>query len=177
MNRTVLLYLAAAVLGLALGGLFAWTSRPAPPQPGMAGAAVGDPRPEFRHGGLDGQWVQASDFDGQLLLVNFWATWCAPCRREMPVLQAVSEAHPGELTVVGLAIDEVDAVRQFVSDLEIRYPIAVGNADVMATQRAWGNSAGALPYTVLVDRQGIIRWQHLGEVTAAELDAVVSGLL
>lgn len=177
MNRTVLLYLAAAVLGLALGGLFAWTSRPAPPQPGMAGAAVGDLRPEFRHGGLDGQWVQASAFDGQLLLVNFWATWCAPCRREMPVLQAVSEAHPGDLAVVGLAIDEPDAVRQFVSDLEIRYPIAVGNADVMATQRAWGNSAGALPYTVLVDREGIIRWQHLGEVTGAELDAILSGLL
>ncbi len=174
MNRSLLLYMAAAVLGLALGGLFAWTTRPGPPPTGLDGAAVGDPRPDFRHGGLDGQWVSASQFDDRLLLVNFWATWCAPCRREMPVLQAVSEAHPEQLAVVGLAIDDLEAVRDFVEELAIEYPIAVGNADIMATQRSWGNSAGALPYTVLVDRAGIIRWQHLGEVTREELDALLA---
>ncbi|TVS11833.1 MAG: TlpA family protein disulfide reductase [Wenzhouxiangella sp.] len=177
MNRTLTLYMAAAVIGLALGGLFAWTTRDEPPAPGLEGAAVGDPRPEFRHGGLDGQWVSASQFDGRLLLVNFWATWCAPCRREMPVLQAISKRHPDQLAVVGLAIDDLEAVRDFVDELAIEYPIAVGNADIMATQRAWGNSAGALPYTVLVDQNGIIRWQHLGEVTSDELDAVLADYL
>ena len=172
MNRMLVLYVGAAVIGLALGGAFAWVSRPAPPEVGVEGAAVGDVRPGFRHGGLDGEWVDAADFDDQLLLVNFWATWCAPCRREMPVLQDASDQHE-ELAVVGLAIDDLEAVQAFVSELEIRYPIAVGNADIMATQRAWGNAAGALPYTVLVDRAGTIQWQHLGEVSAEELEAVL----
>ncbi|MGY6553685.1 MAG: TlpA family protein disulfide reductase [Wenzhouxiangella sp.] len=177
MKRSLILYMAAAVIGLSLGGLYAWLTRPAPPPPGIIGAGLGDPRPDFRHGGLDGDWVKAKHFDGDLLLVNFWATWCAPCRREMPVLQDLSEAHAGDLAVVGLAIDDLEAVRNFVSELQITYPIAVGNADVMATQRAWGNSAGALPFTVLVDREGIIRWQHLGEATREDLDAVLADFL
>lgn len=177
MNRTLALYIAAALIGLALGGAVAWWTRPAPPPPGLVGAGLGDPRPDFRHTSVSGEWLTAAQFDGQLLLVNFWATWCAPCRREMPVLQALSEDHAGQLAVVGLAIDEPEAVREFVGELQISYPIAVGNADVMATQRAWGNSAGALPYTVLVDAEGIIRWQHLGEVTRAELDELLAAFL
>ncbi|NDY95932.1 TlpA family protein disulfide reductase [Wenzhouxiangella limi] len=174
MSRMLWLYIGAALIGLSLGGAFAWLSRPAPPEPGTAGAAVGDPRPGFRHGGLNGEWIDADDFEGQLLLVNFWATWCAPCRREMPVLQAASERHGDDLAVVGLAIDDLEAVREFVTGLEIRYPIAAGNADVMATQRAWGNAAGALPYTVLVDRSGVIRWQHLGEVSVEQLESALA---
>lgn len=177
MNKTLGLYIAAALIGLALGGAYAWFTRPAPPPPGEIGAGLGDVRPDFRHGGLNGEWVKAGQFDGQLLLVNFWATWCAPCRREMPVLQDLSEAHASDLAIVGLAIDDLETVRDFVNELKISYPIAVGNADVMATQRAWGNSAGALPYTVLVDRDGIIRWQHLGEVTREELDEVLAAFL
>jgi thiol-disulfide isomerase/thioredoxin len=163
------LYIGAALMGLALGGAFAWLGRTPPVAPGIEGAAVGEVHPGFRHGGLDGQWVDADDFTGRLLLVNFWATWCAPCRREMPVLQQASARHGDDLAVVGLAIDDLAAVQDFVAELGIDYPIAVGNADVMATQRAWGNSAGALPYTVLVDRDGVIRWQHLGEVSADHL--------
>ncbi len=176
MSRT-LLFLSVAVLGLALGVGLAWLKQPAPAPVGVSGASVGDPRPDFRHPGLDGQWVSAADFDGQLLLVNFWATWCAPCRREMPALQAVSERHAGRLAVVGIAIDDVAAVRDFVAELGIGYAIAVGAGDALQTQRAWGNSAGALPYTVLVDAAGIIRWQHLGEVTEDELEALVTDWL
>lgn len=177
MNRILWLYIGAAVIGLALGGAVAWFTRPPPPDPGLEGAQVGDPQPGFRHGGLDGAWVDARDFEGQLLIVNFWATWCAPCRREMPVLDEMARAYPDDLTIVGLAIDDLADVQAFVEEIRVAYPIAVGNADVMATQRAWGNTAGALPYTVLVDRQGIIRWQHLGEVSAAELQQVVQAWL
>lgn len=166
-----------AVLGLALGAGYAWFSRPTPPPVGVEGAGLGDQRPPFRHGDLNGQWVEADHFDGQLLLVNFWATWCAPCRREMPLLQAVSEQHAGDLAVVGIAIDDPGPVRDFATELGISYSILVGSADVISTQRAWGNAAGALPYTVLVDRNGYIRWQHLGEVTEDELDEILSAWL
>ncbi len=172
MSRMLWMYIGAALIGLALGGGFAWLSRPQPP-PGVQGASIGDSHPGFRHGGLNGAWVDAADFDGRVLLVNFWATWCAPCRREMPALNEIDQQYGDDVAVVGLAIDDLEAVRNFTAELDISYPIAVGNADVMATQKAWGNGAGALPYTVLVDRSGVIRWQHLGEVTAAELDRVI----
>jgi thiol-disulfide isomerase/thioredoxin len=167
------MYIGAALIGLALGGGFAWMSRPEPPMPGIEGAGVGDPHPGFRHGGLNGEWVDAKDFAGRVVLVNFWATWCAPCRREMPALNDINQQYGDDVAVVGLAIDDLEAVRDFTAELEVSYPIAVGNADVMATQRAWGNSAGALPYTVLVDRTGVIRWQHLGEASAAQLEQVI----
>ena len=172
MPKLSLIFL-VAVLGLALGAGYAWFSRPAPPPVGITGAAVGDLRPGFAHADLNGETVEVDAFDGQLLLVNFWATWCAPCRREMPVLQAASEAHAGQLAVVGIALEELEPVQAFVDELGISYPILIGSTAAMATQRAWGNGAGALPYTVLVDQAGIIRWQHLGEVTADELDEVL----
>ncbi len=173
MPRTWILFVLVAVTGLIGGVGLAWLTRPEPPPVGVQGAAVGDPRPAFRHGSLDGAWVSVDDFQEQAILVNFWATWCAPCRREMPLLQEVSLTHADRLAVIGIAIDDPGPVRDFVDELGISYPILIGAADVLNTQRAWGNSAGALPYTVLVDSDGIIRWQHLGEVTAAELDVVL----
>jgi len=173
--RTFRLFMIVAIVGFGLGAGLAWLTRggdPTPP-PGTGGAEVGDVRPDFRHATLDEDWLSAADFDGQLLLVNFWATWCAPCRREMPVLQAVSEDHVGELAVVGIAMDDPGPVREFLEELGITYPVAVGGSDVMDTQRAWGNSAGVLPYTVLVDADGVIQWQHYGEVTADELNEVL----
>ncbi len=106
--------------------------------------------------------------------MNFWATWCAPCRREMPLLDEISQAYAGRMTVLGIAVDDPGPVIEFVTALGIDYPILVGSSDVIATQRAWGNSAGALPYTVLVDAAGIIRWRHLGEVTEEELQPVLA---
>jgi len=172
MNRWPV-YLLVAVLGLGVGAGVAWFTRPAPPVLAPQGAQVGDPRPPFRHASVDGQFVTADDFDGQALLVNFWATWCAPCRREMPLLNEVHQGREGQLTVLGIAVDEPGPVVEFVDSLGIQYPILVGSSDVVATQRAWGNSAGALPYTVLVDRTGVIRWRHLGEVTAEQLEPVL----
>ena len=163
----------AALVGIALGAGAAHWLRDPPPPPGSVGAAVGDLQPSFDHAGLNGQRVRAEQFAGQAMVVNFWATWCAPCRREMPALQALSERYADQLVVVGLAIDEPGVVAAFVEDLGVRYPIAVGQADVMASNRRWGNAAGALPYTVLVDAEGIIRWQHLGEVTLRELEQAI----
>lgn len=167
-------FIAVALAGLALGAGLAWLTRGQPPAPNPGGApdaaAVGDPRPAFRHAALDGAFVEASDFDGRPLLVNFWATWCAPCVREMPLLDAFAEAEADRLAVLGIAIDEPGAVGAFVEELGIGYPILVGTTDVMSTQRRFGNAAGLLPYTVLVDADGTIAWQHLGEVEPEHLE-------
>jgi peroxiredoxin len=141
-------------------------------------ALVGKPRPPFTLGASDGRIVSAEDFDGDVLLVNFWATWCAPCRKEMPMLDEVHGQYADRgLAVVGIALDDVARAREFAEGLGIGYTILVGAGDVMATGLAWGNRAGLLPYTVLVDRDGIVRWAHLGEIEREPLLAKIEPLL
>lgn len=172
----------AVIGGVAAGLLIAWLTRPDAVKPleepeSEAFATIGDPRPEFVHAGVNGELWRASDFDGRAMLVNFWATWCAPCIREMPLLQAAAEKYPEHLRVVGIAVDEPGAVDEFVEQLGISYPILIGTSDVRETQRRYGNPDGMLPYSVLVDAQGIIRWRHLGELDEPMLEKALGPLV
>jgi len=169
------LFVLAGLLGAGGGWLFnhvMWPDDPAP-EPVYAAtpqALVGQVRPAFRLGRIDGQWVSASDFDGQVLLLNFWATWCAPCREEMPMLNQLHNTYAeAGLNVVGIALDDVEQARTFVAETGVNYPILVGMADVMETGRQYGNATGLLPYSVLVDRAGVVRWTKLGPVTEDEV--------
>ena len=181
MSRNTLLVLVVAMLATGAGLLTGRALQEDPNQgPAAEGAEalIGQPRPPFTLGASDGQRVSASDFDGQVMLVNFWATWCAPCRDEMPMLDAVHEQYaPDGLAVVGIALDDVQRAREFAESLGIDYTILVGAQDVMATGLAWGNRAGLLPYTVLVDRDGIVRWTYLGELKRDALVAQIEPLL
>lgn len=171
--KTFLKWFSIGLLGVALGASLAYLTRPEPPAVGVEGAKVGDPRPPLAHAQLIGdkatEWASLDDWGNRAVLINFWATWCAPCRREMPLLQATYEAHQDRLMVLGVAMDEPGPVAEFAESLGITYPLWVGQIDVSQSQKAWGNPSGALPYTVLVDAEGIIRWQHLGEVDEAQL--------
>ena len=180
-GRAALVLALAVIIGVAAGVAIAWLTRPEAPSgaqrgPDEAYARVGDPRPAFVHAGVNGQLWHAGDFDGRPTLVNFWATWCKPCLREMPLLQRLAENHPNRLNVVGIAIDEPGAVGEFVDRLGITYPILIGTSDVRDTQRRFGNPDGMLPYSVLVDADGIIRWRHLGELEEAMLDKALAAL-
>lgn len=172
--KTAVKWALIGVVGVALGATVAHLTRPEPPIVGVEGARVGDVRPALAHRQLDGVEASIEQFRGQAVLVNFWATWCAPCRREMPLLQATYERLGDRLVVLGVAMDEVAPVTAFIESLGITYPIWVGHTDVSQAQRRWGNPSGALPYTVLVDEAGVIRWQHLGEVSEAELQAALA---
>ncbi len=173
------LWVSVVVFGFLLGTALAWLTNRSqsspPPQP--AGIELGQTRPDFALVDLNGQIVSAEDFAGQVMLVNFWATWCAPCVREMPVLQAASERWGDSLVVVGIALDDPEPVARFIEDLGIGYTILAGQDDVFDVMRAWGNDAGAMPYTVVVDAAGIVRWRHYGEVSAAELEPVLAELV
>lgn len=174
--RTPLL---AIVLALALGTIAGiavpWLMQL--DEPADAAGVVGQPRPAFAHAGVDGRLWRASDFDGKPLLVNFWATWCQPCLREMPLLQSLSEERPGQLQIIGIAIDRPDQVGDFVDRLGITYPILIGTSDVRETQSKFGNPEGMLPYTVLIDPDGTIRWRHLGELDRKMLDEALPRVL
>lgn len=164
-----LIALAAALAGFYLSTMYFNEPLPASRlSPG--GVMVGNERPDFRLGSSTGEFVTASDFDGKALLINFWATWCEPCKREMPMLMELQEHYaPQGLQIVGIALDDVQSARNFARDYDIGYTILVGGGDVMQTSLTYGNVDGVLPYSVLVDRHGIIRWQYIGEIPRAEI--------
>lgn len=190
--RFAILVLLVAVLA-GFGGAAAWRlltmdrspdSAPAGAEQALADgqrsaeAMVGERRPDYTLGSSGGERVLAADFDGSVVLVNFWATWCAPCREEMPMLAALYREHVADgLQVVGIALDDVAAAREFAAELGIDYPVLVGSTDVMAVARLYGNVSGMLPYTVLIDRDGVIRWTRLGVLEEAELQRRLGELL
>jgi len=146
---------------------------------GQAGeSVVGSPRPDFMLGSSTGQEVSASSFDGSVTLINFWATWCKPCREEMPMLVGLYKAYaPSGFRVVGVAIDDVQQARDFATGLGVGYTILVGSTDVLAMAQSYGNLSGVLPYSVLIDRAGIVRWTHLGVLQEKDLTRRIEELL
>lgn len=139
---------------------------------------VGSYRPDFRLGSSTGAFVTPADFAGKTLLINFWATWCEPCRKEMPMLNELQAQYgTAGLQVIGIALDDVQSVRDFAAKLAITYPILVGATDVMETNRAYGNVTGMLPFSVLVDKEGIIQWQYAGEIQRNKITTRLNKLL
>lgn len=143
-----------------------------------SGNLIGSLRPDFSLGSDTGELVSSTAFTGKTLLINFWATWCEPCRREMPMLMDLQSEYGADgLQIIGIALDEVQSVRDFVQRYGITYTVLVGAADAMATSAAYGNVEGVLPYSVLVDKEGIIRWQYTGEVPSEDVSKLLSELL
>ncbi|WP_018993467.1 MULTISPECIES: TlpA disulfide reductase family protein [unclassified Thioalkalivibrio] len=134
--------------------------------------AQGDRRIDFTLPDLDGNDRQLSEWDGDLIVLNFWATWCPPCKKEMPLFQEIWEEHRDDgFTIVAVAVDELSATQHFVDDFGIEFPILIGQDEAVEVGRKYGNRIGALPYTVLIDRDGIIRDTHRGEVEEEDLQA------
>jgi thiol-disulfide isomerase/thioredoxin len=127
---------------------------------------------------LAGKARQATEWDGRILVWNFWATWCTPCREEIPLLAAASQKYgPSGVEIVGIAVDSAAKVRQFSSSFNIPYPILIAEAEGLELMRRLGNSSGGLPYTVIVDRQGGVIRRKLGALKQAELDAILGPLI
>ena len=140
-----------------------FVGEPAPPLP------AGSQAPEAQVTSYDQQKWTLSDHYGRPMLVNFWASWCGPCRYEIPHLVDINREYAGKLQVVGLAIDSpAKAVAQMVTDFKINYPIAQVDD---ATVELW--RAFAVPATYLLDENGQIVWSSKGAVTGSKLQKVV----
>lgn len=132
--------------------------------------------PEYAYVGLDGQPLSDESLRGKVVLVNFWATWCTPCRVEMPALDRMHQRHEAAgFVVVGLAVDRVstEAVRAFVQERGVSYPIAHVDARAEAT---FGGVRG-YPTSFLLDRNGRIRHTVIGPVAPVSLEPAVRRLL
>lgn len=118
----------------------------------------------------DGTPEKLAPFKGKVLVVNFWASWCAPCVREMPALSGLARQYAGKgVTFVGIGVDSQQNIQTFLQKVPVDYPVYVsgfGGADIA---RRFGNTAGGLPFTVVIDANGAVRSTKLGEVTPAEL--------
>jgi thiol-disulfide isomerase/thioredoxin len=109
-----------------------------------------------------------------VLVLNFWASWCAPCREELPDFAALrAQFRPRGVEFVGLAIDNSANVAQFLQRQPVNYPILVGEGAASNLARQLGNPSGALPYTIVLDRDGNIVMKHLGRLPRATLEAAL----
>jgi thiol-disulfide isomerase/thioredoxin len=119
---------------------------------------IGRPRPDFSLSDLANRPRAISEWDGRALLINFWATWCAPCREEIPALNAArAEFQQDGFEVIGIALDEADQIAAFRQQVPMDYPILLGQAAADEVLRRYGNNGGGLPYSVFIDTHGIIR--------------------
>ena len=169
MNKK-LLYALPLALALAAGAWLAQT-RHTPQTPAASAVAalwqLGFPDVQGRHQAL-AQWR------GQVLVLNFWASWCAPCREEIPDFVALrTQFRPKGVEFVGIAIDNDGNVSQFLRQLPVDYPILVGEGAAHNLARQLGNTSGALPYTIVLDRDGKIMLRHLGRLPRAQLESVL----
>ena len=110
-----------------------------------------------------GKSYALAQFKGKPMILNFWATWCEPCRDEMPEISELATAHP-EIAVLGVAIDEAAAVHEFVESTPVSYPLLIAESEGMPLAEALGNNKGVLPYTVIVSAKGEITHIFFGRV-------------
>ncbi len=149
------------------------------PSPPTGNGAVGHVAPRITGKSLSGDYVQLADYEGQVILINLWATWCGPCRAELPALERIHQGYKGRgFTVLGVSVDsergEAD-VRAMVHTLKLSYPVLLDpSGHSSAIYRASG-----YPTSVLVGRDGQVRWRRAGALTAddAELIAAIESAL
>lgn len=172
--RAIALIAAVAALSAAAGAGYQWWSG----NRETAARALSDRVFAARFTDLQNGAPTLERWRGQVLVVNFWATWCAPCREEIPVFVRLQDRHGTHgLQFVGVAFDQPDKVAEFAREFRINYPLVLGGIDTMELMREAGNRAGVLPYTLVIDRQGRVVGRESGGLKEARLESLIQPLL
>lgn len=183
MNARTLALLALALLAGSAGFVVQhWRSPPAPapaatPDTNTVASQPAEPL-AWSFARPDGTVQSLEAWRGQVVVLNFWATWCPPCLREIPAFVAL-QAELGAVGVqfVGIALDQADPVQAFAADKGVNYPVLIGDQDVARFMVSLGNEIGALPYTAVLDRTGAVVYTHQGEWAPAAARATLEDLL
>jgi thiol-disulfide isomerase/thioredoxin len=170
-RETLALILVCVVsAGIGYGGYRVWQAR--------AATEAAELRPDLEFRDIAGKAHRLSEWDGKLLLLNFWATWCAPCLKEIPLLVEAQQRHGARgLQIVGIAMDEAEPVRRFAEHLRMNYPIMVGQAEISRAMDELGDQLGALPFSVLIAPDGRIVDRISGDLSREELQGLLDRYL
>lgn len=177
MSRAIASWLLLGVVATAalVAGLFfgARSTAPDPPAPMAATGLLGVALPDS-----EGKEQRVDQWRGKVVVVNFWATWCAPCREEMPeFIKAQNDFGAQGLQMVGIAIDSAEKVRPFAGEIGLNYPTLIGGFGAMELSRTLGNGVMALPFTVVLDRKGAIAHTQLGVLKPEKLAGLMRELM
>ncbi len=181
MNKKTVMVGAVAVflIGSVLGN-FAIKMFKQPPEPSEATQSlIGTPVPAFNLKALDGVREDSTQWLGQVQVINFWGTWCPPCKEEIPYLIDVQERYGNRgVQVIGISVqDRLNTVKNYAQERGINYALLHGDGDGVDLATQMGNDLGILPYTVLVDRDGHIAYVKYGLISLKTLETEISKLL
>jgi thiol-disulfide isomerase/thioredoxin len=168
--------LPARTLTLAIAGLLTLSIRPAAKDSDAAAPGLSSAAPTWELKDPDGKPVKSSAFKGRVVILDFWATWCGPCRSEIPGFVELQKRYGAKgLTVVGVSLDEAGAkvVKPFMKQFGIQYPVVLGDEKIV---RDYGGIAG-IPTTFVIDRQGVIAAQHPGFAAKQVFESEIKPLL
>ncbi|PPK77670.1 thiol-disulfide isomerase/thioredoxin [Methylobacter tundripaludum] len=170
MKKTALIIIAAIIalsLGVTARHLFSSAEKP-----GVSAL------PGFTLPDLSGQQRNIAEWQGKVLVINFWATWCPPCLKEIPGFVALQEQYADQgVQFIGIALEDKEPVAKYLSATAINYPILLGGDNGVTLAHQLGNSVDAVPYTLIVDRQGQIISRHPGEFSKEQILEIITPLL
>ena len=163
----------AAVVGLGIWFALHF-NQAAPTKSNTPVSDIPERLPPFILKDIAGVTRNSTDWNGKILIVNYWATWCPPCREEMPALvEFHSQYESQNVQVIGIAVDNLDQVKEFIGNYGINFPIVVGGDDAIELGQRMGNRIAALPYTAIFARDGKTLYAQPGKITFKSLEKVV----
>jgi thiol-disulfide isomerase/thioredoxin len=153
---------------------YQWRADGRPPD----GVALGKTLMAAKLMGIDDQLQPFAQWRGNVLIVNFWATWCTPCREEIPgFIKFQERLRARGVQFVGVAIDQKERVAPYAREMGINYPILVGGLETMEFARQLGNDRGVLPFTLIIDREGAVYRAEIGILRPEKLETLLARLL
>jgi peroxiredoxin len=147
------------------------------PVTATASPIIGKTRPEFAMMDIEGNIRNIKDWDGQIVLLNFWATWCPPCLEEIPdFIEIQQELDNRGFQIIGVAVDNEEDVREFANEMAMNYPVLAGEMEAIELSQRYGNTIGALPFSAIIDKNGKVTHTIMGELSKDHLITILKQL-
>ena len=142
--------------------------------PPVSSAVIGKPAQPFSMYDLEGKLRTISEWQGKVVLLNFWATWCPPCLKEIPdFIDLQNKYKNADFQIVGIAIDEIEDIKTFNKEMKMNYPILPSQTEALELAQRYGNSYGALPYSVFINRKGEVTHTFMGELSKIKAEEIL----
>ena len=133
---------------------------------------------EFSLPDLSGKQRSITEWQGKIRIINFWATWCPPCLKEIPeFIKLQNQFNDKDLQFIGIAIEDKQSVEEYLSTIDINYPILIGGDEAITLSQQLGNIVNAVPFTLIIDRQGQIIHRQPGELSKEKILEIISPIL